>query len=111
MTTFEDGAELDVPGRPRVIHTPGHSPGECCLHLADRGVVLVGDTINLRNPLTGKEGPQLPPKAFNASEEDAIRSLDRLESVDAGIVLAGHGEPWTGGAAAAAKVARGRGPT
>ena len=111
VTTFEDGAELDVPGRPRVLHAPGHSPGSCLLVLPDRGVVFVGDVINLRNPLTGKEGPQLPPRAFNSGEDDAIRSLDTLESVDAETVLAGHGEPWTGGAAAAAKVARGRGPT
>jgi glyoxylase-like metal-dependent hydrolase (beta-lactamase superfamily II) len=111
VTTYEHGAELDVPGRPRVLHAPGHSPGSSLLVLGDRGVVFAGDVINLRNPLTGKEGPQLPPRAFNSSEADAIRSLDVLESVDAGIVLAGHGEPWTGGAKAAATVARGRGPT
>ena len=25
--TFGDGATLDVPGAPRVIHVPGHTPG------------------------------------------------------------------------------------
>lgn len=26
-STFDDGEVLDLPGRPRVIHTPGHTPG------------------------------------------------------------------------------------
>jgi len=111
VATFEDGAELDVPGRPRVIHAPGHSPGLCALHLRDRGVLFVGDVINLRNPLTGKVGPQVPPRAFNWSEDEALRSLDRIGAVDAGTVLAGHGEPWTQGAAEAARIARELGPT
>src|SRR5690606_454719 len=31
VTTFADGAVLDVPGRPRVIQTPGHSHGHSAL--------------------------------------------------------------------------------
>src|SRR5207244_4919195 len=27
LTTYSDGDTLDVPGRPRVIHTPGHTSG------------------------------------------------------------------------------------
>ena len=29
VSTFGDGATLDVPGTPRVIHVPGHTAGEC----------------------------------------------------------------------------------
>jgi glyoxylase-like metal-dependent hydrolase (beta-lactamase superfamily II) len=29
----------------RVLHTPGHTPGGCCLHLADEGMVITGDTL------------------------------------------------------------------
>lgn len=28
-----------------VIHTPGHSPGGCCLHLPEDGIVFSGDTL------------------------------------------------------------------
>jgi glyoxylase-like metal-dependent hydrolase (beta-lactamase superfamily II) len=29
VSTFEDGETLDVPGRPRVVHAPGHTEGNC----------------------------------------------------------------------------------
>ncbi|RII26734.1 MAG: MBL fold metallo-hydrolase [Geobacter sp.] len=29
----------------RVLHTPGHSPGGCCLYLAEEGIVITGDTL------------------------------------------------------------------
>ena len=41
VTPFGEG-ELDVPGRPRVIHTPGHSPGHVFFHFADRACCSPG---------------------------------------------------------------------
>ncbi len=108
VATFADGAELDVPGRPTVIWTPGHSHGHCSLLLADRGVLFTGDALCSRHPLTGRTGPQLMPAAFNASTEQALASLDRLAGVDAPTLLFGHGEPWSAGAAAAVARARAR---
>jgi glyoxylase-like metal-dependent hydrolase (beta-lactamase superfamily II) len=43
VATFGDGATLDVPGSPRVVLVPGHTPGSAALHVADRGVLFVGD--------------------------------------------------------------------
>jgi hypothetical protein len=37
VAAFGDGATLDVPGSPRVILTPGHTPGSAVLHVASRG--------------------------------------------------------------------------
>jgi glyoxylase-like metal-dependent hydrolase (beta-lactamase superfamily II) len=37
VATFGDGATLDVPGSPRVILTPGHTPGSAALHVASLG--------------------------------------------------------------------------
>ena len=111
LHTFVDGAVLDVPGRPRVIATPGHTHGHASLLLADRGVLLAGDALCSRNPLTGRAGPQVMPSAFNASTERALASLDRLAGVEAAVVLFGHGDPWTGGVAAAVERALELGPS
>ena len=45
---------------------------------------------------------------FNNSTEQARQSLDKIESLDAQTIYFGHGEPWTGGAAAAVAEARTR---
>lgn len=111
LKTFTEGATLDVPGRPTVIGTPGHSHGHCSLLLPDRGVLFVGDALCSRNPLTGRHGPQLMPSALNASTEQALTSLDRLEPVEASLALFGHGDPWTGGLRAAVARARELGPS
>lgn len=98
---FGDGEVLDVPGHLRVVHTPGHSHGHCSLVLDDRGVLFAGDALCTWNPLTGRTGPQLNPAAFAISTDQAARSLERIERIDCDLVLAGHGEPWSEGAASA----------
>lgn len=104
--TFEAGATLDVPGRPLVIATPGHTPGHCAFFVEAASALFVGDAMCSLNPVTGGRGPQLMPRAMNVSNVQARESLDALEPVDAGTVLFGHGEPWTGGAEAAVREAR-----
>jgi glyoxylase-like metal-dependent hydrolase (beta-lactamase superfamily II) len=103
------GDVLDVPGRPRVIHAPGHSPGCVAFHFADQDVLVVGDVLFNYNVLTGRVGPQVGPAAFNTSSEQALKSLDRLEGVSAGTILFGHGDPWSGGVDAAIAAARAAG--
>lgn len=105
VATFTDG-DLDVPGRPRIVPTPGHSPGHVAFHLPDRGVLFAGDALCTYNPLTGRRGPQLMPRAFAYDIEQATASLAALERIDAGVLLAGHGEPWKDGPAAAVERAR-----
>jgi glyoxylase-like metal-dependent hydrolase (beta-lactamase superfamily II) len=105
LTTFT-GGDLDVPGRPRVVPCPGHSPGHVAFHLPDRGVLLAGDALCNYNPLTGARGPQLMPKAFAADIPQALQTLDALAAIDAGTLLFGHGEPWTDGPSSAVAHAR-----
>ena len=105
--TFENGV-LDVPGRPRVVPTPGHTPGHCAFHFEGHGAVLVGDALCTKNPLTGETGAQLMSHGFNVSDADAQASLSAIESIDAELVLPGHGEPWRDGAASAVTQARSR---
>jgi glyoxylase-like metal-dependent hydrolase (beta-lactamase superfamily II) len=104
VSTYGDGATLDVPGSPRVVLVPGHSPGSAALHVASRDVVFIGDAIATYSVTTGVRGPQIPP--FSQDPAEAVRSLDRLAGIEAGLVLPGHGEPWTGGMAHALQQAR-----
>lgn len=105
------GSELDVPGSPRVIFTPGHTVGHCALHFPDRDTVIAGDAIVMLDPYTGAKGPRIVAGAATADSHRALRSLDLLAAVDAGTVLTGHGEPWRGGTAEAARRARAVGPS
>ena len=104
VVTFGDGATLDVPGSPRVIHLPGHTHGSAAILAAGRDALFLGDSLVTRSVATGWVGPQVGP--FNADRSQALASLDRLAGVEAGLVLTGHGEPWTGGVAAAVAAAR-----
>jgi glyoxylase-like metal-dependent hydrolase (beta-lactamase superfamily II) len=108
VESFADGEELDVPGRLRAIHTPGHSPGHCVLHAPAEGAAFVGDALCGWNTVTGERGPILPPAQFNNSTAQARSSLARIEAVDAQTLYFGHGDPWTAGSAAAVAEARAR---
>jgi glyoxylase-like metal-dependent hydrolase (beta-lactamase superfamily II) len=104
--TFADGDVLDVPGSPRVVATPGHTPGHCALYFERHGALFVGDELCTWNPLTGGLGPQVMPKVFNTSTDQCFESLGAIEGLQADVLLPGHGEPWREGAAAAAENAR-----
>jgi glyoxylase-like metal-dependent hydrolase (beta-lactamase superfamily II) len=110
VSTFGEG-ELDVPGRPSAIDTPGHSPGHVVFHFAALGILIAGDALCTWNPLTGRPGPQLMPGAFSFSNDQAMASLERIEDIEAGALLVGHGDPWTGGVGAAVARAREAGPS
>jgi glyoxylase-like metal-dependent hydrolase (beta-lactamase superfamily II) len=104
--TFEDGAVLDVPGSPRVVHTPGHTPGHSAILFEERGALFAGDALCTWNPVTGRLGPQRFPSAMNVDNTQALESLDRIEGLDAQVVLPGHGEPYREGPRAAVAAAR-----
>jgi glyoxylase-like metal-dependent hydrolase (beta-lactamase superfamily II) len=104
--TFSDGAMLDVPGKPRAVHTPGHTDGHCALLFESHGALFVGDELCTWNPLTGQRGPRLMPKQFDVSYAQCVQSLAAIEPLQAGLLLPGHGDPWEGGPADAAAQAR-----
>jgi glyoxylase-like metal-dependent hydrolase (beta-lactamase superfamily II) len=108
VQTFADGDELDLPGRPRVVYTPGHSPGHCVLYVPAEGAAFTGDALCGWNTVTGEPGPILPPPEFSNSMARARASLERIAGLDAQTLYYGHGEPWSGGAAAAVAEARAR---
>ena len=112
VTTFGDGDdELDVPGAPRALHTPGHTTGHSAFWLESRKVLIAGDLLCTRNPLTGSRGPQLMPSAFNLSSATMLDSLKKIEGLDAETIVFGHGDPWVEGVAEAVRRARAIGRT
>lgn len=104
VSTFGDGATLDVPGSPRVVFVPGHSPGSSALHVPAMDTLFIGDAIATYSVTTGDRGPRIAP--FSQDPAEALRSLDRLAGLEAGLVLPGHGEPWTSGLAEAVRLVK-----
>ena len=72
----------------QIIHTPGHSPGSCCLYWPDRQALFTGDVVFNqgvgRTDLPGGDGQAL---------KESIRTLSHLEVEH---LLPGHGEPISG---------------
>jgi glyoxylase-like metal-dependent hydrolase (beta-lactamase superfamily II) len=104
IATFGDGDVLDLPGSPRIIHVPGHTPGSVAVHVPVVDALLLGDAMTTRNVLTGGEGPK--PAPFTLDPAQARASLDRIEGVDATWVLPGHGPAWDGGVTEAVRLIR-----
>jgi glyoxylase-like metal-dependent hydrolase (beta-lactamase superfamily II) len=94
-----DGETLDLPGEPRIISMPGHSPGSIAVHVPLVDAVFVGDALTTRHVLTGRAGAQ--PAPFTDEPDEAIASLKALLPTGAKWVLPGHGAPWGGGVEAA----------
>jgi glyoxylase-like metal-dependent hydrolase (beta-lactamase superfamily II) len=89
VQTIQPGTTLDVPGSPRVIGMPGHTPGSLAYHFAAVDAVCVGDAMTTRSVLTGERGPRPAPFTLEPAQADA--SFERLADVSARWVLPGHG--------------------
>jgi glyoxylase-like metal-dependent hydrolase (beta-lactamase superfamily II) len=106
VRTFDAPGALDVPGRPHVVPTPGHTDGHCALHLPERGVLICGDALVTFDPYTGRSGPRIVARAATADSSRALRSLDAISATPASVLLPGHGDAFNGGAERAARLAR-----
>ena len=91
-----DGQVIEVGGlRLEVLHTPGHSPGGCCLSATSESVLFSGDTL-----FNG--GPGATGRSF--SDHDTIVASIRARLLDLApdtVVHTGHGDDTTIGAEAA----------
>ncbi len=89
-TWLEDRQQLSLAGMSLdVLHTPGHTPGHCCFHIADEGILFSGDQL-----FAGSVGrTDLPGGSWSdllASMKQSVLTLD-----DATTVLPGHGPATT----------------
>jgi glyoxylase-like metal-dependent hydrolase (beta-lactamase superfamily II) len=106
---FTDREQLDVPGRLIPVHSPGHTAGSTAFLLPTGTAAFTGDALVTHDTVTGQLGPCMICRGFTNDGASAIQSLDLLATLDAETVLPGHGEPWPGGLAGAARTARERG--
>jgi hydroxyacylglutathione hydrolase len=88
--TLDEGRLIAIAGLSgSILHTPGHTQGSVCLHLADQNLLLAGDTLFAgsvgRTDLPGGDGPTL------------IRSIREklLTLPDTTVVIPGHGPSTT----------------
>jgi glyoxylase-like metal-dependent hydrolase (beta-lactamase superfamily II) len=92
---MEDGDEFHVNGyRLQVIHTPGHSPGMCCLYEPTQKVLFSGDHILndiTPNPIieTNRDGLRDPNYQSLMAYKD---SLQKIAAMDVKYVFPGHDE-------------------
>ncbi len=106
VEAFDSGEELEAPGRPRVVPTPGHTEGHVSFHLPDRGVLIAGDAMATLDPITGARGPRMVHDVVNADPAQVRASLSGVEGLGDLTLLPGHGDPWTGSMADAVARAR-----
>ena len=102
----DDAGTLDVPGRPRVIPTPGHTLGHCALHFPQRDAVIAGDALVMLDPYTNRRGPRIVARAATVDSERNRTTLEGISATRAKHVLTGHGPVWDRGAEAAVAAAR-----
>jgi glyoxylase-like metal-dependent hydrolase (beta-lactamase superfamily II) len=85
----------------RVVHLPGHAPGQIALFRERDGLALTADAFYTMNIETGLHGaPRLPHDAFNEDTEQARASVRKLADLAPSAAWPGHAEPLTGDVAA-----------
>lgn len=75
----------------RVLHVPGHAPGQVALFREEDGLLLAADTLYTVDLETGQPGtPRVPHPATNWDTETARASIRTLIDLNASTVWTGH---------------------
>jgi cyclase len=69
----------------RLLHTPGHTPGQVAVHVPEERVVFTGDTIFC----------ECQTWLMTSDIDEWVRALDRIASLDVDHVIPGHGPVTT----------------
>jgi len=85
--------EGDAVGTFTAIEAPGHTPGHLAYWRAADRVLLIGDVLFNRNPLTLRRGLQEPFGFATADPTLNRRTARRLAALDPAVVCFGHGAP------------------
>jgi glyoxylase-like metal-dependent hydrolase (beta-lactamase superfamily II) len=76
-----------------ILHTPGHTPGSICLYEQDRHILICGDTLFNKNPVTGKTGVSASFPVLTQDKNKLVESLKRLSTLTIDVICFGHGDP------------------
>jgi glyoxylase-like metal-dependent hydrolase (beta-lactamase superfamily II) len=83
----------------KVIHAPGHAPGEVIYFRESDRVAICGDVIRNMSFLTGLPGLKEPPEMFTYDPAENRRSIRKLAELDPAVIFPGHGPAVTDRAA------------
>ncbi|MET0602929.1 MAG: MBL fold metallo-hydrolase [Baekduia sp.] len=76
------------------LETPGHSPGHLSFWREDDRVLIAGDVLFGRHPMTGRPGLHEPPREFTLDPERNRDSIRRVAALRPSLTVFGHGRPW-----------------
>ena len=81
----------------RVVHIPGHAPGQIALFRESDRVALTTDCFYTLDIGTGRHGaPRVPSAATNLDTEQARASVRKLAALEPSVAWPGHADPVTG---------------
>jgi glyoxylase-like metal-dependent hydrolase (beta-lactamase superfamily II) len=84
--TFADALTLQMGShRIEILHTPGHTPPQTAVLLADEGVVFTGDNVFHKCKTYVQE----------CDPWELLATLERIGQLDVDTIVPGHGEPCT----------------
>lgn len=85
---FDEEAVFDWQGHQvHMVHTPGHSPGSCCIEIDDR-MIATGDSLLPHAPVITR----VPGGSLEEYERCTAPYLSRI--ADGMLIFPGHGEPF-----------------
>ncbi len=88
-------AEGDEVAGFRVVHAPGHAPGEVIFFRDSDRVAICGDVVRNMSFLTGLPGIRQPPDEMTYDPALNRRSIHKLAALEPSLILPGHGPAIT----------------
>ncbi|XAS73614.1 MBL fold metallo-hydrolase [Micrococcaceae bacterium Sec5.1] len=88
---WDENRLRSLPGQPEAILLPGHTPGNVALLFPGALAIAVGDTFASSHPISTKSGPQMLHRMYHSDPEGALAAARSLSSVQANVILPGHG--------------------
>jgi len=79
----------------RVVHAPGHAPGEVIFFRDSDRVAICGDVVRNMSYLTAMPGVRQPPDEMTYDPPLNRRSIRKLAALEPSLILPGHGPAIT----------------